>query len=321
MHDRLGSACAASVGWAWSRRDTSGEDPNEEVEHYVAALKSMDQLQTWYNASRLGLTTKMRLENAFQSCQEMPDALWNHLVRLHPNWEGDWQVFAVKATAFASSPRAFERFEACRATQGLAPWDWAELAPSAKKWESMRFFWERGFRPLTQWQMHWLNAIRTVACTPEKQAQEARWNAWMMEHVLPCTEDTPTYAALYPRILRSRARRHYDWTRPEKWRLMRDKMPWLHLAAAWHNDICWLGARAFHDPTWCDYAALVRLYHPRSFYDVLPDVGTDAFAAPLQATLDSGYAIGWTWPMLLSHLEHGSPKEESLALPGGFLDS
>lgn len=320
LHERLGSACTASVAWAWSQRDPSREHPDEEVEHYVAALTRVDQLQNWYNASRLGLTAKMQLEEAFQSCQEMPDELWNHLVRLHPNWEGDWGVFAIKTTAFASSFRAFERFEACRAAQGLDPWDWSELAPSAKKFESMQFFWKRGFRPLAQWQMHWLTSIRTVGCTPEKQEHEAIWNAWMMEHVLPCTEETPSYNALYPRILRPRARLCSDWTRPEKWRLMRDKMPWLHLAGAWHNDTCWLKTKAFHDPAWCDYAALLRLYHPHNFHELLPEVGRDAFSAPLQETFNSGHAVGWTWPMLLTHLQNGTTKEESLALPGDILD-
>ena len=321
LQDTLGSACTASVALAWSRRDTQGHSPDEDLEHYVASLTSLDQIQAWYNASRLGLTPKMQIEDAFQSCQCMPDALWNHLVQLHPKWQGDWNVFALKTVAFAASPRAFQRFEACREVQGMEPWDWTPLAPSAKKFESMLFFWGRGFRPLAQWQLHWIEGRRLSALTPAKKAREDEWNAWMVAHVLPGTETTPLYAQVYPRIRRMPMRSAHDWALPERWRLMREKMPWLHLAAAWHNDTCWLPAKAFHDPAWCDYAALLRLQHPQSFRAALPDVAMDAFIAPMQATLEAGHSVGWTWPMLLAYLEKpDTHNEESLALPGDLLD-
>ncbi len=205
--------------------------------------------------------------------------------------------------------------------QFMEPWDWTPLAPSAKKFESMLFFWDRGFRPLAQWQIHWIEGRRISEWTPAKKAREDAWNAWMVAHVLPGTETTPLYAQVYPRIRRMPMRSAHDWALPERWCLMRDKMPWLHLAAAWHNDTCWLPAKAFHDPAWCDYAALLRLQHPQSFRAALPDVAMDAFIAPMQATLEAGHSVGWTWPMLLAHLEKpDNHNEESLALPGDLLD-
>lgn len=328
MHlaDTLSNAAAGAIALAWSRRESS---VFTEIEDYVASLDSPEKIQRWFNACKLGMAPRLLVHEVGRSCRLLSDPLWAHLVQLHPEWSEDitqdkhalWNLLACDLALYATDLRSFERFEALLARVKSSTWSWDTAAARARKMIPMQYLWDKGWRPLDAWVINWFH-LRS-SDHPKSSAvlaQLREWDDWVATTVLPAMRQFPDYNLLY-RYVTKEQRLSLNASRAPRLEKLRQYLPLIHYAAAWHNDPCWLSVRRLDDEAWCNYAALHRLLHPQSFYKFAPDLERVNLNASLQDIWNMAYALHWTWPMLVDQLTRLDQTEDSLDLPGNFADT
>lgn len=322
----LSNASAGAIALAWNQREESQYDVKYELDDYVGSLRSIAHLQRWFNASQLGLTDKLTLQEASVSCRQYSDAMWNYLLLLHPNWRSVetndpmWLGFSVDLVRYATDARCMDRLEALRLWAGQEPWNWEDAAPKATKLYAMEYLWNKGVRPLDAWVTTWYQTRTTDRIRdPAVLARWDTWNDWMATTVLPATVHFPKYTQLYHYVAKS-TRLSMNWTRVPRLERLMPYLPSIHVAAAWHNDPCWLAVRKHDDPAWRDYVALYRLRHPKSFHHFAPDLANVELDAPSQDLWNIAHALHWAWPQVLEEIERADKKEGSLELPVDFTD-
>lgn len=87
LSDALSNATAGAIVQAWTNRENPHYDVVDELSHYVANLDSHAKMQRWFNASKLGMTPRLAVNDAGPSCRRLTDKLWQQLVQLHPEWK------------------------------------------------------------------------------------------------------------------------------------------------------------------------------------------------------------------------------------------
>lgn len=331
LADALSNASAGAIALAWHRREESTYNTDDELEDYVGSLDSIAKIQRWFNASQLGLTSKLTLMESEVSCRLHSDDMWNHLVQLHPHWVHaehlQWRGLAVGLVRYADDVRCLQRFDTLRANADSlelagseAPWTWEDAAAHANRLASMQYLWDKGVRPLDSWIVNWYQSRTSDRIkNPAVLAKWTAWNDWMAGTVLPAACQFPEYTKLYRYVAKS-TRLSMNWARVPRLERLLPHLPAIHLAAAWHNDPCWLSVRLRDNPAWCDYAALYRLLHPESFYHFAPDLTDAALEAPLQDVWNIAHALHWTWPQLLDEVGRTGQNEGSLELPVDFAE-
>ena len=273
------------------------------------------------------MTPCLTVSDAGPSCRLLTNELWTQLVQLHPQWKESfsheshalWNAFSCDLVACANDLRSFDRFEilqTARASLGPTAWTWDFSATRAKTLISMQYLWSQDVRPLNTWVVNWFLAY-PYSPSQDADVQLAHWDNWMADTVLPTMTTYPDYENIY-RYVAKEKRLSINTARVPRLERLRPYLPMIHLAAAWHNDPCWLSVRLHDDEAWCNYAALHRLFHPRSFYKFAPDLKNADLKAPLQHIWNMAYSLHWTWPMLLDQLLHLSQTRECLALPDNF---
>ena len=319
----LFNASQGAIALAWQRKEASQYDACDELEEYVAHLDSVASVQRWFNAFKIGLTPPMDLLGAQASCQLHSDEIWNHLVQLHPSWKHAafevWQCLAIALVRYASDVRCLERFDALRAQTLDQQWTWTYAAQRANRLASMQYLWDKDIRPLESWVINWFHSRTSDRIRePSVLAAKADWDNWMANTILPALPHVPQYAQLYHYAAKEK-RLSINWARVPRLKSLMPYLPQLHLAAAWHNDPCWLSVCEPENNAWRDYVALYRLLHPESFYKFAPEMARSARKAPLQDVWNMAYALGWDWPTLLAQVERLGRKEGSLILPIDFV--
>lgn len=317
--DNLAGVAATTTLWAWHNLPSRYDHINDTGE-FVGQLTTPAQLQAWLNAVRLGTVPPLELHDSASACSRYSDAMWEQLLVGHPAMEGDWDNFAHYIVRYASSEKPFERFNALRETRGLEPWSWMGAAEHANRLASMQYFFRHGQLPGLKWLTNWLKTLCTQPLSPKQTEQLTQWSDWMVENVFPTLQEYPSYSHIYPRVM-VRGSYYTNYTLPYKWRLLRQHMPLLHIAAAWHNDQAWLSEYLVDDPDWCNYVYLLRLRHPKTFerWVERDNIQLPPLLAPQQALWDIAHTLNWSWPELLAQLTQPASTSAALALPSDFV--
>lgn len=328
--DALSNASAGAIALAWDRREKAPYDARDEIDDHVGNVKSVAHLQRWFNACKLGLTPRLGLDHAGPACRNQPNDVWNHLVQLHPIWKTadthSWNIFATDLVRYAGSSTCLERFEAMRETAGpdSNAWSWDESAHRANRQASMQYLWDKGIRPLSAWVVNWFHSRASDRIKdPSVVRRWHCWDEWMAETVLPAATDIPAYETLYKSLYRYRARSErlsLNWARAPRLEKLLPYLPHLHLAAAWHNDPCWLAVAQPENAAWQDYAYLYRLLNPTTFQKLAPEVVQYSLDAPNKDVWNIAHALHWTWPQMLEYATRSDKKEGSLELPVDFAE-
>lgn len=315
----LPAAAIAATLLSWKKLP-SRYMPIDETEEFVAALTTPAELQVWLNAVQQGLTPPLDLHELASSCNKYSDRMWAQLIQGHPFMLGNWDHLAHYIVRYTNSDRAFARFDALREKMGQSPWDWSEASREAGRLAPMQYLVQRGHCPAEYWFKNWLKTQCLHPMSTDEQKVLATWSAWMIEHVFPHVQTYPAYEQIYPKPLR-RGANYTNYTLPYKWMLLREHMPFLHIAAAWNNDYAWLPANMPANPHWCDYAYLLRVRYPKEFQHWCARTNTSIplqLNAPNKLVWDVACSLNWSWSELLAQLTSARVSETAVELPPGF---